>query len=172
MLVRKEQSIMRNLSSPLHFQSPLNSKTSPLTSREQVIRAAYNAYPRHVGKRQALKAFDRALYRLEFEEKDDIPPAFWKMANGLTTSDFLIEKIRIFAFSPAGKKGNFTPHPATWANQSRYLDDVTDWFQVDGEKGEQNVSKRDQDFAAAIERSREADRPDEGLFQFPSRSGA
>jgi len=35
-----------------------------------------------------------------------------------------------------------------------------------------NVSKRDQEFAAAIKRSREDDRPDEGLFQFPTRSGA
>jgi hypothetical protein len=118
---------MRNLSSALPFvvarkQNPM------LPDREQVVRAIYNAYPRHVAKRDALKAFDRALYRLEFEEKNDIPPEFWQISSNVTIADFLLDRVRIFASSPAGKKGTYTPHPATWANQSRYLDDVSDWF--------------------------------------------
>ena len=36
-------------------------------------------------------------------------------------------------------------------------------------EGENHVSKREQEFAAALERSRADDRQDEGLLQFPAR---
>jgi hypothetical protein len=119
---------MRNLSSALPFIVAPRKQNQMLPDREQAVRAIYNAYPRHVAKRDALKAFNKALYRLEFEEKNDIPPAFWKISTNVTVADFLLDRVRIFASSPAGKKGTFTPHPATWANQSRYLDDISDWF--------------------------------------------
>ena len=136
---------MRNLSSALPSMPSNRNSNPPLEGRDQYLRAIYNAYPRHVGKREALKAFDRALYRLEFEEKSDIPEAFWKMADGLKPADYLLEMVRIYASSPAGKKGNFTPHPSTWANQSRYFDDVMDWFRPEGGSNakQQTFAERD-----------------------------
>ncbi len=43
---------------------------------------------------------------------------------------FLLEKTAEYARSDAGNQGIFTPHPTTWFNQSRYLDDVRDWTYV------------------------------------------
>ena len=88
----------------------------------------YELYPRHVGRRAALKAFEAALKRLKTTERSQIHPDFWKCADNLTEEDYLLERVKLFAWSPAGKKGQMTPHPSTWANQSRYLDDIPEWF--------------------------------------------
>lgn len=49
---------------------------------------------------------------------------------------------------------------------------VANWERQQHRFGGQNVSKRDEEFQRALERSREADREDESLLRFPSRSGA
>src|SRR6476620_8160014 len=40
------------------------------------------------------------------------------------------ERTLAFARSPAGNRGNLTPHPATWFNQGRYDDNPTEWEQI------------------------------------------
>jgi hypothetical protein len=75
------------------------------------IESVYRAYPRKVARGAALKAIEGALNRLESPD----PVAY------------LISKAKAFAESEAGNKGKFTPHPATWFNQSRYLDDPKEW---------------------------------------------
>lgn len=95
----------------------------------------YNLFPRKVGKREALKAIDSAYRRLLFgvEQKEVGPQEVWA---------FLVEKTTIFAQSPAGNRGQFTPHPATWFNKSRYLDDENEWFTVyDYDPREQSMSR-------------------------------
>ena len=88
----------------------------------------YQAYPRHVGRRDAIRTIDNALKRLRTSEVGLIPKDFWKSADGLTTASFLLDRAQIFAHSPAGQRGMMTPHPSTWFNQSRYLDDIAEWY--------------------------------------------
>jgi hypothetical protein len=73
----------------------------------------YAAYPRHVARRYAIECIKKALLEEE--------------------ADWLLERTRLFAGSPAGQKGEFTPHPSTWFNQERYHDDEREWFR-DGDK--------------------------------------
>ena len=71
----------------------------------------YQAYPRKAGKKSALRAIERALADVK---RDD-------------AAEWLLERVRAFAASPAGKAGEFTPHPATWFNAGRYDDDDAEW---------------------------------------------
>ena len=71
-------------------------------------------YPRKVGKGAALKAIEKALERIEGDR-----PAEW-----------VAKRVKLYAESTAGQNGAFTPHPATWFNQSRYLDDPKEWEKV------------------------------------------
>jgi hypothetical protein len=81
----------------------------------------YQLYPRKVGKRAALTAITRCLKRLRGEVAPlGIPQ--------LTRFDWLKQRVTKFAASPKGNAGEYTPHPATWFNQSRYLDDDKEWF--------------------------------------------
>lgn len=81
----------------------------------------YCEYPRKVGKRAALAAIEKAVDRLRKGEN----------GSPLSTRDdaavFLIQRVKVFANSPKGQNGDYTPHPATWFNQSRYLDDESAW---------------------------------------------
>lgn len=71
----------------------------------------YQAYPRHVGKAVAIKAIFKALSTLDYEDP--------------VTA--LLNRVREFAGSPAGNKGEHTPHPATWFNRNSFLDDPKEW---------------------------------------------
>lgn len=87
-----------------------------------VAEEIYQKYPRKVGKREAMKAIEKALARLPEELEwqgmlDDLP--FWLMG-----------KVERYAKAPAGNRGHLTPHPSTWFNQSRYLDDEIEWDEM------------------------------------------
>lgn len=75
----------------------------------------YAAYPRKVGKADALKAIDKALLRLRGVVPD---PAEW-----------LLGRVQAYAASPHVRttEHRFIPHPATWMNQGRYDDDPAEW---------------------------------------------
>ena len=88
-------------------------------SRSQSAADIYAAYPRKVGKAAALRAIERAIKRIP---KTD-------------AAEWLMARTKEFAASPAGKKGIYTPHPATWFNQGRYDDDPREWRRVEGEFG-------------------------------------
>ena len=84
----------------------------------------YQAYPRKVGKTNALAAIQKALAKIsELPE----PPA--------DSTAWLLERVQKFASSPAGQRGKFTPHPATWFNGGRYEDDEADWFRGEEHTG-------------------------------------
>lgn len=68
----------------------------------------YAEYPRKVGRQAALKAIRRAM-------RDHDP-------------EWLLARVRLFAASPDGQAGQYTPHPATWFNAGRYDDDDREWF--------------------------------------------
>lgn len=77
--------------------------TADLESAERV----YQAYPRKVGKPNAIRAILRCLTS--------------------TTPADLLAKTDAYAKSRVGQDPNFTPHPATWFNQHRYNDDPATW---------------------------------------------
>jgi hypothetical protein len=94
------------------------------TDAEQV----YVLYPKQVGKRAAVKAIISAVVRLMAGE--------YKQRN-LTVAEALAglkSRTDLFARSPAGQRGRYTPHPATWFNESRYLDDKAEWNQTDEQR--------------------------------------
>ena len=91
----------------------------------------FKQYPRHrrVGKGAALKAIDKAAHRLrdgEMCEQGAIPLQ--------QAYEMLKQAVEAYARSPAGNAGEFTPHPATWFNQSRYLDDPLTWKKTNSGK--------------------------------------
>ena len=92
-----------------------NIKEEVYAPKPKEVEAIYNVYPRKVGKAAAMKKIASALLSLHPEKGDD-------------TFSFLLDRTRKFANSPAGKRGEFTPHPTTWYNQGRYLDDPKEWY--------------------------------------------
>ena len=90
-------------------------QTATYRPTKKEIEGIYRAYPRKVGKKYALAKIEEALISLYKETGED-------------SFSFLIERTRMFANSPAGKAGTYTPHPATWYNQGRYLDDPKEWY--------------------------------------------
>ncbi len=88
---------------------------------ESEIQNLYEMYPRKIGKRSALRAIEKAVTRLG-KEKPELRDADKKLR-----IEWLSEKLRAFAESKMGNAGEFTPYPATWFNQSRYLDDPKEW---------------------------------------------
>jgi hypothetical protein len=88
---------------------PLPNVTSVCVS-SSISESIYLAYPKHVGKKAALKAIDAALK--------------------VKSSEFLLERSK--AFSEAVKlwpaaDHQFIPYPATWFNAGRYDDDPSEW---------------------------------------------
>ena len=90
---------------------------SSTTVLDSLFESAYRFYPRHVGKRAAEKAFYRAAYRYSKTQKVSLENA----------AEFIVNRAEIFGKSPAGHRGVYTPHMATWLNSDRFLDDVREW---------------------------------------------
>lgn len=88
-----------------------------------VVVAVYDAYPRKVGRAKALLAIERAI-------------------RGGVDPDHLLERVRAFAESPAGRAGKFTPHPATWFNAGRWDDDPAEWQHAPGDNGTATAAER------------------------------
>ncbi len=63
----------------------------------------YAAYPRHVGRGQAERAYRQALRKLSHAE--------------------LLEAAKKFSIACVGRDPQFVPHPATWLNGERWADD-------------------------------------------------
>lgn len=100
------------------------------------VEIIYQAYPRHVGKRNAVKAINKALQRIQSGEYKGQSLSLEMAVAGLRNRTI------VFAQSHAGNKGSFTPHPATWFNRSSYLDDPKEW-----QENEQDHSKQAQRFS-------------------------
>lgn len=115
-----------------------NTKSKPLASQVGEI---YELYPKKCGRRRALKEIEAAIQRVMDGE----------YLNEKRTRSEAIEGIKNrtaqFAVSAAGRRGQFTPHPATWFNRSSYLDDPASWSSeepVHGPAGPDKPSKAQQ----------------------------
>ncbi len=67
--------------------------------------AWYGQYPRHVAKRPGFDAYREAIKRVDYET--------------------LMAATKAFAVAVEGKPKDKIPHPATWLNGDRWLDDTT-----------------------------------------------
>jgi hypothetical protein len=72
-----------------------------------VLQEIYDAYPRHVGKNDALKAIEKAICRIA-PSKD---------------AQWLLERTRAYARQRKGEDEKYTPYPATWFNHGHYDDE-------------------------------------------------
>lgn len=128
----------------------------------------YEAYPRKVGRGAAIEKIKRAIQKVSEGECGK------RMPIG-DAAKFLHEIVAIYARSPAGNAGDYTPHPATWFNQSRYLDDVKEWDRErnsGGNNGNGNHRTKSDTTLAALQRSiqkgRDQDGPGEARSAAPS----
>ncbi|MCH8806653.1 MAG: helix-turn-helix domain-containing protein [Planctomycetes bacterium] len=115
-------------------QEPPKKRSSDVA--DDVVEGIYQAYPRHVGKRTAIRAIRAALVRIAAQ------PGIG--AHGQAGA-WLLERVQAFANSPAGQAGKFTPHPATFFNSERYDDDSAEWDR--SEKSADHSRKRGRQFA-------------------------
>lgn len=103
----------------------------------------YALYPRKVGRRKALLEIDRALRRViegEAGVKMSAQEAVTKMKN----------TVSFYATTPAGQKGEMTPHPTTFFHQGRYLDDPKEWFcEKPAESNQLNRQRRNSELLSA-----------------------
>lgn len=108
----------QSLSQGSVFVNSLLLEQKPLRKKvwnEEQVSQLYEAYPRHVARTAAVKSIRGALQRT-IERGHDFA--------------WLLECVESYARSPAGQKpigDDFRPHPATWFNQDRYLDDRQEW---------------------------------------------
>jgi hypothetical protein len=136
---------------------------------ESYIAEIYDCYPRKLGKGHAYKAIASALRKL-LEQKKEL---FHSLDDAAV---YLKQRTKLFARSPAGQAGQYTPHPATWFNGERYLDDESEWSKYGQEpsKTEQRVTSNRQNIVAGLSAGANA-RPggaDRGQRDFAGRSAA
>ena len=95
----------------------------------EAANAIYDAYPRKVGKRVAVPAIQRALWRCQktgFAEGCEV---------------YLLRKTQAFAAAVAKwseQDRQFVPHPSTWFNQDRYLDSPSTWERINPNQPQQS----------------------------------
>ena len=148
-----------------------------MTDSEQE-RAIYEAFPRHVAPRAALKAIQKAAERLVTVGTVGKAKVF---PDKETARRFLWKKAKEYALSPAGQKPSghedYRPHPSTFFNQDRFMDDPAEWQKPNGaSNGKQTGTKADRTVDAvraavsqAADHSRARDtRTDEGRRVQPS----
>lgn len=83
----------------------------------------YNAYPRKVGRDDALRAIEKAVYRVATEQRVPHDEA----------AAWLLGRVCSFARSKVVRESErkYVPYPATWFNAGRYHDDDAEWGGVE-----------------------------------------
>ena len=131
----------------------------------------YEAYPRRVGRRYAIKCVIKAIKRIK-EEQINTGCSLYDRGIGYEhPAAFLLRRVLEFAASPAGKLKKFTPHCSTWMNQERYYDDTAEWHD-----GQSDSDRKQREEYAKAEKvvstdAESADQVDEGVGDsVPSRA--
>jgi hypothetical protein len=111
--------------------------------------AIYLDYPRRVAPKRANDAISKAASRLLAGE--DVPPT-GPLSSIREVYEYLCRRVRLFRDSADGQAGKFTPHPATWFNDHRYLDDEAEWNRDDrtGGRKHEHVSRSRRNIESAI----------------------
>ena len=152
---------------PSPSQSPLPPKeekdvSTPSESHPAAVRQGaeakhpdlliYEKYPRREGKRAAMKAIAAAVSRISKGEKLDTSGVFHDPCGPMDARRKLFKAVAEFECSPAGKNPDKTkiPHPATWFNEGRYMDDRMAWRNVPGARSASQPSGPGPDMLAVI----------------------
>jgi len=93
----------------------------------QLCEKLYSLYPRHIGRANALRAISQALKKV-------------------SAADLLaaVERYAAAVKTWPDKDRAFVPHPATWFNQERWLDDRKEWQRgTRGQQGDPDEELRD-----------------------------
>ena len=101
------------------------------------VEAIYEAYPRKVGRRAALRAIENAIKRISAHHGH--PGTEGIDLQLLDCRRWLCRRVMEYAKSPAGQKPSdpaleFRPHPSTWFNQDRFYDDPAEWQKLNGSR--------------------------------------
>lgn len=118
-----QRALIENYTHELYPVNETNERSAdkkPSKFSKAECESVYQAYPRKVGKAAAVKAIGKALQVLA--KRGTPEPATW-----------LLNRVEVYAGSPAGQQGKYTPHPATWFNQERYDDDDREWTNASGD---------------------------------------
>lgn len=118
-----EQEILSH--SPQTASDPVGDVPRPPQSYRQDFGAFYDAYPRKVCKDDAARKYETVQKRLQAQNAWD----------RVEVAGYLVERAKAYARSRVGKESKFTPHPSTWLNQGRYLDDDAEWNRTDNARG-------------------------------------
>lgn len=96
-------------------------------SKDELFEKAYEQYPRHVGKRAALSAWEKAAARHATEFSSN-------------TTYMIYQRVMVYAAfcNRSKKEKQFIPHMATWLNQDRFMDDPSEWAVTESTNGEGN----------------------------------
>jgi hypothetical protein len=136
---RNQKPVTSNQNTPI---VPKGTDTVGLPKAEDCAEAIYALYPKKVGRLAALKAIDKAL-----------------RTSGLTELE-MQGKVRDFAKAIQQRLKQdptysltFVPHPATWFNQGRYMDDPAEWSRMNpvASKGRDLAEKKEGGAPPAIE---------------------
>lgn len=103
---RREEERRENNTPP---KSPQGSKSVLQSAREEEAEEIYQAYPKHVGKKAAIKAILKALQEVDFGTLLSATQEYASSERVSTT-----EK-------------RFIPNPSTWFNQGCWEDDRSEW---------------------------------------------
>lgn len=107
-------------------------KPKPIVRSAHLVEQIYELYPRKVGKGAALRAIKSALTKLQAKNSISETEA----------ATILIRSVSEFARSPAGNRGEYTPHCSTWMNQQRWNDDRGEWHRdFGGPNGTQPINR-------------------------------
>ncbi len=111
-------------------------------SPDPIVLKIYEKYPRKVARRAAYEAINKAIGRVAKE----------KSCSREDAADFIYQAVAEFRESPAGKKGEHTPHPATFMNQDKFFDHRGEWWRVNtnGNSSESNGQDVIGDVAARL----------------------
>lgn len=91
--------------------APISPSAAPKPVSPEIL-AIYDAYPRKVGRQDAIKAIRNAL-----------------KVSGLPAATML-ERVQLYA-KICNDPREFMPHPATWFNRGSYSDDPKEWVRQD-----------------------------------------
>jgi uncharacterized protein YdaU (DUF1376 family) len=124
----------------------------------------YECYPRKEGRSNALTAVAKAVKRIMGGEATGTP------MEATAARRWLWKATASYGRSPAGMNMDRTkvPHPATWFNQSRYLDDQSNWQHTGGS----NVIRQPTKFEFAYQQIEAEARQGEDQGQTPAHDRA
>lgn len=89
----------------------------------EVSSLIYSVYPRHVGRDAAIKAIERATKRLS--EEEGVTPDEARRTLYMAAKRY--SECPLVQYRKSRNEMFLIPHPSTFFNQTRYLDDPAEW---------------------------------------------